>query len=1003
MRTYGFKLIRIRNNLTLLLLFFSFLVNGQQEMFDVSGTVTSSEDNKPLPGVSVIIKGTSTGTITDLEGKYTIPNASVGSVLVFSFVGMVTEEIAVRNQSVIDLVMLPDIMSLEDVVVIGYGTARRSQVVGSVAEVKRDDLIKQPVLSGAQALQGKIPGVQIISSGDPSSEPKVRIRGTNTITANANPLYIVDGVIIGNINNISTNDIQSIVVLKDAASQAIYGSRAANGIILIETKSGKSGKMRINYESYAGFRTMTSKVEMADAQTYAAFTNEARAYDNQEPAFNLDTLQYNTNWFDEITRKGLVHNQSLSISGGTEKTTYYLSGNYYRDEGILKGSAYTRGIFRNSNEYRLTKFFTLGHNLNLSVSKSDIKPNEFDNAYRLGPVAPVKYPDGSYGYVGITNVANPVAALHYTNHYYNEVRFQGNIFAEVVPVSGLKLRSSFNFNRPDKNEIQYTPLYYVSSTQQTSNSTLKLTQSNSIFYTADNNITYNKLFLDWHEINLTVGYSAEHENGQTLIGERRDVPEEPNLWYLNLGDPNSQTNDNSGYIKQRASWYGRLTYTLLSRYNVSGVLRRDGSSLFPSDQKWGTFYSLGASWIISRENFMKSQNLFNVLKIRGGYGKIGNDNIPYETGILREVTTTGSYSFGGNNTPVSQGITFDQVKDATITWETTAGTDIGVEFIMLKGNLSGELAYYNKLTNAYIPTHITSTAGDADQTVISKAADVRNKGIEVMLQWNSQINSCFKYFTGFNITFNKNNVEAVKGDLQLKDGSLNNGHIVTYTVEGQPIGSFWVYQTKGIYQTQTEVDSSAHITGARPGDLILEDVNKDGLIDDNDRIFAGSYQPKIYFGINVGITWKQIDLTIDCYGNYGNKIFNGKKASRFGNEQIEAARAEDRWTPENPDGSQPRASNAIPKPSTYFVESGDFFRINNITIGYSIPASNWNIGISKFRIFATAQNPLIRTKYSGFTPELTSGNANAPATSAGIELGIYPVASTYLAGVNLTF
>jgi len=312
--------------------------------------------------------------------------------------------------------------------------------------------------------------------------------------------------------------------------------------------------------------------------------------------------------------------------------------------------------------------------------------------------------------------------------------------------------------------------------------------------------------------------------------------------------------------------------------------------------------------------------------------------------------------------------------------------------------LTSEISYYNKITNAYIPTTFPSAAGDADGRVYAKAADVRNKGVELLFNWRDNIEGTFSYHAGFNITFNNNNVEKVSGGLQLRDGGLGNGHITTYTVEGEPIGSFWVYKKIGIYQSQEEIDATPHLTGMKPGDLKLADINNDGVLDERDRIHVGSYQPKTYYGLNLGFEWKQLDLSIDCYGNAGNKIFNGKKAVRFGNDNIEEDRARDRWTSENPGGSQPRASNAIPAPSTYFVESGDFFRINNITLGYSLPTSQWRIGISQLRVFATAQNPLILKKYSGFTPELPG-----IATSAGIELGIYPVFSTYMMGINLSF
>lgn len=962
----------------------------------ITGRVTGAS-GEPVPGATVRVKGGTAVQSADDNGQFSIL-APDNAILVFSSIGFETIEVPLDGKTELNVSLKGSSQVLDQVIVVGYGTQRKSQVVGSVSRVKGEDISRLPVLSATQGLQGKTSGVQIVASGDPGTQPEVRIRGTNTITADANPIYVVDGVISADITNISNSDIESVEILKDAASQAIYGSRAANGVILITTKVGRGGKLRVSFDSYVGFKTYTSKVKMADATTYATFSNEARAYDNQVPMFKLDTLKYNTDWFKEISHDGMIQNHTINVSGGTDKTTYYLSAAFFKDEGILKGNDFTRGVIRNSNEYKLTPFLKFGHSLNLSITKKNLKPNEFDDAYRLGPTAPVKNPDGTYGYVNGLNVGNPVAALDYMNNFVNGVRLQGNVFVELKPIKSITLRSSMNYDRFDRDTTNYTPSYYVSSVQQKNISTLKIANGKGFYYIFDNNATYNSTFDKVHEVKLTVGYSSERNKSSNISGTVNGVPNQQNLWYLNQGDPTTAVNTNDGFLIRRASMYSRLTYTYNNKYNISGVVRRDGSSLLPVNQKWGTFYSVGGSWIISKEAFMEHQKIFDELKLRAGYGKIGNDNLPYNSSALTSVATLGYYGFGGNSTPVVQGITFNQIKDANVTWESTKGIDAGLEFTSLKNRLSGEIAYYNKVTNAYIPVPVAATAGDADGIFISQAADVRNKGLELNLNWSDRISPSFNYHFGFNITFNTNTVEKVRGGLQLKDGSLGNGEITTYTVENQPIGSFWVFQTDGIYKTAAEVSATPHITGAQAGDFKYADLNKDGVINDLDRIFVGSYQPKTYYGITTGFNWKELDFSIDCYGNAGNKVFNGKKAVRFGNDEIEAARANNRWSPTNPNGTQPRASNSIPRPSTYYVESGSFFRINNITLGYTIPTERWKAGITKLRFFASAQNPVIFKKYSGFTPELPGA-----ATRAGLELGIYPVSSTYLCGVNLSF
>ncbi|MVT10487.1 SusC/RagA family TonB-linked outer membrane protein [Chitinophaga sp. ysch24] len=966
----------------------------------IKGKITG-DNGEALPGVSIAVKGTSRGTTSDAEGNYTIV-ADANATLVFTSIGYTVQEVPVNGNATLNVTLKTGTSQLDQVVVVGYGTQRRSQVVGSISSVKGAEITKQPVLTAAQGLQAKTPGVQVMASGTPGGQPQMRIRGVSSVTGDANPVYVVDGMITTDITNINNSDIESIEVLKDASAQAIYGSRAGNGVVLITTKKGKAGKMKIGVDAYSGFRAATSKVKMADARAYAQYTNEANIYDGKPAIFDLDTLRSNTNWFDEITRKGMVQNYTLNISGGSEKTTYYFSAGYFKDNGIVKGSDYTRGVIRINNEYRLAPFFKLGHNLNVNISKTNTKPDEFANAYRMAPSTPVKFADGSWGYEPNLSIANPVADLAYNTNFLNQVRLQGNVYGELTLLKGLTIRSSFNFDRRDNKSTIYVPAYMVWSVQKNDTSHLTTTRGNGFYYIADNNITYNKTIAEKHELSVTVGYSAERNKEDSLSAKVKNVPNKRNLWYLSQGDLNNAELYDNGSLIRRASAYGRLTYTFNRKYNFSGSLRRDGSSNFPVGNKWGTFYSAGASWIITEEGFMQEQKIFNDLRVRAGYGKVGNDNIA-NLAVLNGIPILDYYyAFGGNGTSQQQAITINQVKDMNASWEPTKGIDAGVEFAVLKRRLSGGVSYYNKLTNAYVDLTVPSTFGDKEKTVSSRVADVRNKGVEINLNWKDELSKDFYYFVGGNITFNKNNVEKVNGNLQLRGGSLGNGQITTNTVVGQPIGSFWVYQTDGIYQTQEEIDNSAHLTGAKPGDFRLRDISgskgePDGAIDDKDKIFAGSYQPKVYYGINAGFTYKRLDFSIDCYGNAGNKVYNGKKGVRFGNDNIEANVAANRWTTTNTNTNIPRASNSIPVPSTYFVESGSFFRINNITLGYTVPTSRWG-GVSNLRVFATAQNPVIFKKYSGYTPELPG-----PATAAGIELNIYPITSTYMAGFNLSF
>ncbi len=962
----------------------------------VTGTVTNAK-GETLIGAYVVVKGQeSIGTTTEFDGTYAI-TVDENAVLVYSYTGYEKQEVAVDGRRVIDVVLVESAVMLNQVVVVGYGTLTKKQVTGAIAQVKGDDLKKQPLLTPIQGVQGLASGIQVIGSGQPGSQPRVQIRGINTVLTNENPLYVVDGVITDNITNVNAADVFSIDVLKDGAA-AIYGTRAANGVILITTKRGREGKMAVSFDSYVGFRQLINVVDMADARFYGEYTNEARAYENLPPLFSVDTFAYDTDWFDEISQRGLVHSYNMNISGGTPNVTYLFSAGYFGDQGVLKGAEFERITFRANNEYRPFKFLKLGNVLNANVTNSTNKPTgAFTDAYRMGASAPVISPYKNYGFIGGLSVANPVATLELANDFDKGTRFQGNFYGEATLLKGLDFRSSWGYDKSAGNNTGYNPVFQY-GIYSNPISELRLSNYESFFWVWDNILKLNRKIGDDISLELLGGHSAERDKGTNYTIRVADVPADRNLWYVGQGDPAKVTVPaHGGRLLRRESWFGRANIGLMDKYNLSGTVRRDGSSAFPDAQQWGTFYSVGASWIVSDEGFLQDVGVVDYLKLRAGYALLGNDNISRlvnnELAQLLSVSQTDPYGFPNG---LVAGITINQLKDASATWEETKSIDAGVEFGFAK-NFSGEISYYNKLTNAYIRVP-TPAVVDPDG-ILSRAADVRNKGVEVSMKWNEVASPDFSYRFGFNATFNKNVVEAVRGGIDLKDGGLGNGEVTTSTVVGQPIGSFWVYETDGLYQDQASIDDSPHFTGTLPGDFRYKDTNGDGVLDERDRVFVGSYQPKVFYGISGGVNWKQLDFTIDCYGNAGNKVYNGKKGVRFGNDSVEASR-EDRWTPDNRDTNEPRASNSIPKPSTYFVESGNFFRINNVTLGYTLPTSATSrASIGRARVFVSAQNPLIRKKFTGFTPELPGSSA----LNSGIELGIYPSLATYMVGVNIDF
>ncbi len=995
----------------------------------VVGRVTDQGDGTPLPGVSVLLKGTTTGTVSDAEGNYSIAVPDNNATLVYSMVGMTTQEQVVNGRTQLNVQLASDARSLSEVVVVGYGTQRKIDVTGAVAQVKGEELVRQPVLSATQALQSKVAGVQIINSGAPGQAPVVRIRGTGTLLGGADPLYVVDGVITEDIRNINTSDITSVDILKDASATAIYGVRAANGVVLITTKRGRTGAPAVTYDGYVGIRTPTNRVQMADSRLFAEYNNEAVRYDDPTAPlpFDPNAITANTDWFREITRTGFQHNHALSVSGGTDKTTYLFSAGYFAEKGILRRSDYERLTIRLNNEYTLSPVLKLGHNLSLANDNANLASSSdgaiefsnniysaFTNAYRQAPLVPVRNrnggpPDGSYGFTSRNNVANPVAQLDYTNYRNRGLRLQGAFYGNLTLFKKLTLLSNFGIDNIATRSYNYVPVYSVSSNQQSLRSALTIGRVGSTRWLWTNTAEYASTFAERHTVKLLVGYVAERFQSDVLTGGRPDVPPQSNYFFLSTGDAASATNSQTGTLETRQSFIGRVNYNYGDRYLLTATARYDGSSKFPVNNRWGFFPSIGAGWVLSEEPFLRGKTPFDLLKARVSWGRTGNDRIP-ASAFLYTIASGLDYTLGPNQTAV-QGRTINSLIDPNLRWEITTGTDIGLEFALAKNRLTGELAYYQKRTrDALFQRPIDAIFGDENGAYLTNAATVLNAGFEAALNWRNSVNTNFQYNVGANVTINRNRLEDIQGGLPINEGGIGNGQFTTRTAVGQPVGSFWVWQTDGIFQTQEEIDNTtAKITGTKPGDFRYRDIAgpvdetgqpgpPDGIIDDNDRVFVGSYQPKLYFGVNGGFTYRSFDFSTDWYANFGNQVYNGKKAQRFGNENIEASRA-DRWTPTNPSNTEPRASNAVPISSTYYVESGSFFRVNNVTLGYTLPSALvTKVKINRARVYVTAQNALTIKAFSGYTPELPGGPLNS-----GIELNAYPVTSAFLVGLNLGF
>ncbi len=1005
----------------ILIVFIAFLAvsSALAQSKTVRGTVIDAENGQTLPGVNVVVSGTTKGTTTDIDGAFSVELGPNENTLNFTFVGYKTITEIVGDRTVIDVKLETDVQILQDVVVVGYGVQKKSDITGSTGSVKGEELARQPVLTATQAMQGKVAGVQIISSGQPGSSPQIRIRGVGTALGATTALYVVDGVLTDDISNINTADIVDMNVLKDASSAAIYGSRGANGVIIITTRKGAVGKLKINYSNNIAIKQAANLVEMANTAEYNNYVQAATGA--IPPASN-----YSTDWYDVILRDAWQQNHNLSLSGGTDKMNHFLNVGFLDEDGIVIKNNFKRLTIRLNSEYKLADKLKFGYQTsfannvnqngfgNVTIDAFGNIGSVYNNAYRAAPIIPSSV-DGKYGNTSAyQNVGNPFLDVNNNSIKVKENRLQASGFLEFQPIPSLTFRSSigtdlrntlgrgyyYQFNADE------TTFLVAGGNQYRTISNLSVNQSQSLRWVWDNTVTYSKKIND-HNITLLVGATSERFNSSYISASRNDVPADPDLWYIGVGDANTSQNGGGGEEWARQSFLARLNYSFQEKYLLTATIRSDGSSRLPEQNRWQQYPSVGIGWILSREGFLQSQELFDLLKIRASYGKVGNDQIG--AGVFTTaVTQNKPYSFNGSVSSAINGVQINQILDPDITWETTQEYDVAVEFSAFNAQLTGEVNYYNKqVENALIGIPVLKTIGDFDAQIFTNAASIQNKGIEVVLNWRGEINDDFSYTIGGNVTFNKNNVVKLNGGQRILGGGIGAAQgFTTFTDNGHPVGSFYVLKTLGVFNTGAEVNAYVDSEGnkiqptAKPGDFKYQDTNEDGQIDDADRVFAGSYQPVAYFGLNLGANYKNFDFSLALYGNVGNEVYNGKKAVRVsGTDNVEKEIVYNRWTSGGKSQTEPGANVGNLPASDYFVESGSFLRINNITVGYTLPSSFLDkFKISSFRIYGTSQNLFTLQKYSGFTAELPGD-----PISSGIELSAYPTTRTFAVGLNVGF
>lgn len=965
----------------------------------VTGKVTDQTDGTGMVGVNVVVKGSTTGTQTDVEGNYSI-NVPENAILTYSYVGYTTEEVPVNNQPTINVALVTDIQALSEVVVVGYGVQRKADVTGAISSIKSEDIANRPVSNAEQALQGKAAGVLITTNqGTPGAAPSVRIRGVGT-TGNSNPLYVVDGMFVDDIRYLNPGDIESMEVLKDASSLAIYGVRGANGVIIVTTKSGRGAKASFSYDGYAGLTNVTNRIEMANASEYGALINEAIV--NTDPGASPKypdptSLGTGTNWFDEIFQPGFIQNHQVSAMGAGEKTTYSISGSYFTQEGIVKTSDYKRYTLRFNNSYQATSFLKLGNNVALSYEQTKNLPGGIiQNAYMMDPTVVPIDANGIYGFSTATTVANPVAQLAYNNNQAKGGRIVGNIFGELTFLKNFTFRSSYGVDLAYNRSSQFTPVYRVSPSQFNERSRLNRSQNTNNTWLWENTLSYNKSFNDIHNLTVLAGYTSQQTTYDELGGSRLDVPGyNADVQYLRLGNAVGQNITDVGNTFTYVSYLFRVNYTLMDRYLLTASFRRDGSSRFPTSNRFGNFPAIGLGWRISEEPFMQNVNLFDNLKLRASYGQIGNINVPNYAYFPRIAPNLDAV-FGPGQTP-QIGATELRATAFNLLWEVVTQTDIGLEASFLSNRLTFEADYYNRKTSDIV---LEVDIANSSEPILTNAASVVNSGFEFTAGWQNDTGP-FTYGINANLTTVHNEVTSLgNGGIPIIGGGLGNGRNVTLTNVGLPIGGFYGYQTLGIFQDESQITGGAQ-PEARPGDLIYNDVDGNKVIDAKDRVYLGSPIPKVFWGFNSNFAFKDFDFNFDLQGNHGNKIYNGKRAVRFGNENYESVIL-NRWTASNPSSSEPRVTNGGQNydVSDYYIESGSFVRIRNMQLGYTFPQSLIErVKLATLRVYVNALNPFTFTGYSGFTPEI-GGN---DALSRGVDLNLVPVYATYTVGLNFGF
>jgi len=1038
----------------------------EQQNFKVTGTVTAST-GETLPGVNILVKGTETGTITGMDGKYSIEAPDANSVLVFSYVGYTTQEININGRSVIDITLEVSVELLEEVVAIGYGTVKKSDLTGAVASITQEDLGNQALTSIDQMMQGKAAGVEVVNStGLPGSGASIKIRGVGTFY-NTEPLFVIDGVQFTNsgseqqnpLSLINTNDIESIEILKDASATAIYGSRAAaNGVVIITTKRGKAGKPKITYDGYFGVASPWKKLDILNAEQYldlisdiqlnanpsetqdSYFSNFPRLWQNG--AWTNQVRQDVTDWQEEMFQSAFLTDQHLAVSGGSEKMTYNMSGGYSDMDGILTGYNYKRYTVRVATDFNPAKWLRFGQNINIGHRDTKNIPNGlFLEGLRMPPYSPVFDPNNQGGYAKVTttddlnDAYNPAGSIGHSDRTRKNTRILGNFYGELEPVKGLVYRISVGL------DMSYESNYIYSIANQQGNLTnpSSLTEDYSYGLTPliENTLTFSREF-GVHSLTLMAGNSYRKGAKGRYVGlEGRDFANEEIRVLSVVDNPLIRKDASGAWESALLAYFGRVNYIFANKYLVTATLRTDASPNFDPESRWATFPSFSLGWKIHEESFMNNMDFISQLKVRGGWGQSGRD-----IGGLRYYATLHSngvgYVFGTGNT-FNSGVTVLTPPSTGIKWETSTTTNVGIDLGLANNRITLTADYFTTLTeDILVPIPIPPSvgfglSGGENSSPTVNAANVKNSGVEFTVGWRNNIGD-FHYSINANAAFINNEVTSMGDGEPINMAGGAAGYSLTRTEVGYPIGYFYGFVVDKVYSTQAEVDADnadapdgVYQANAAPGDIRFMDINgrdengeltgiADGKVDDDDRKMIGKPIPDATYGITLAADYKGFDFALAIQGIAGVEIYNNNGywfngMTRPFNSTTDVL---DRWKQEGDVTDMPRAMNGDParntRVSTRYVENGSYMRLKTLTLGYTLSQSALgriaNGGISYFRVYLTAQNLLTITEYSGFDPEISAmypGDYDNYNLRRGIDNGQYPQPRSFMIGFQLGF